>query len=65
MGSKFNLYAISSIADSKAKAPVASPGPRIHIGLPLFSGTIRYFVTTLGQAYINLVMLTVPSVKSS
>ena len=50
IGSRFNLKANSSMADSSAKHPVASPGPRIHIGVQRFSGTRRYRVFTFGHA---------------
>ena len=52
-------------ADSNANEPVASPGPRIHVGVLRSSGAILYRVATLGHAYINRDMVTVPSVNSS
>ena len=41
IGSIFNSYAISSIADSSAKLPVDSPGARIKVGRITFIGSTR------------------------
>ena len=53
------------MADSKAKQPVASPGPRIQMGVLKSSGSKLYLVSTFSQAYKNLEASTIPSLKSS
>ena len=53
------------MALSNAKQPVASPGPRIQIGVLKSSGSMLYLVSTFSQAYKNFEASTMPSLKSS
>ena len=53
------------MALSSAKHPVASPGPRIHVGVLTLNGYTLYRVFTLGEAYNSFATFTEPSVNSS
>src|SRR5437660_4041602 len=65
MGSIPSLDANSSIAHSNANVPEASPGARLNVGVPVFSFTSRWFVSTLGLAYNILVCSVEGSSQSS
>jgi hypothetical protein len=52
IGSMPSAYESSSIAHSRAKIPLASPGPRIWLGVPMSSGRSRYCVRTFAQEYM-------------
>ncbi len=41
----------SSIADSSAKVPDDSPGPRLNVGVPTLSFTRRCVVSTFATSY--------------
>jgi hypothetical protein len=55
MGSRLHLMAISSIADSRAYIPGASPGARIQDGTDTSSAARRCVVRRVPVAYIALV----------
>ena len=51
MGSIASPHASSSIADSNANVPEASPGARMKVGVPTLRRTRKWLVSSLGQAY--------------
>ena len=58
-------YASSSIADSSANKPGASPGARIHDGVGTSSAASRWAVRPLGVAYIIRLTTAVCSANST
>jgi hypothetical protein len=58
-------WASSSIDDSSAKEPDASPGARMKVGVPRFMRARRWVVSWCGTSYIMRVIRPLGSIQSS